>query len=76
MQKLKNRFKQLEEKLAVLNTNKNNLENKLTDPSVYGDKDKFLKAESDYKTAVEELKIINNEYEKVFEEIMDLESSN
>jgi ATP-binding cassette subfamily F protein 3 len=76
LQKLKNRFKQLEEKLAVLNTNKNNLENKLTDPSVYGDKDKFLKAESDYKTAVEELKIINNEYEKVFEEIMDLESSN
>ena len=76
LQKLKNRFKQLEEKLAILNTNKNNLENKLTDASVYGDKDKFLKAESDYKTAVEELKIINNEYEKVFEEIMDLESAN
>lgn len=75
LQKLKNRFKQLEEKLAVLNTNKNNLEIKLTDPSVYGDKDKFLKAESDYKIALEEIKIINNEYEKVFEEIMNMESA-
>jgi ATP-binding cassette subfamily F protein 3 len=75
LQKLKNRFKQLEEKLAVLNTNKNTLENKLADPAVYGDKSKFLTAESEYKKSVEELNAANSEYEKVFEQIMEMESS-
>ncbi len=75
LQKLKNRFKQLEEKLAVLNTNKNTLENKLADPAVYGDKSKFLTAESEYKKSVEELNAANAEYEKVFEQIMEMESS-
>ena len=75
LQKLKNRFKQLEEKLAVLNTNKNTLENKLADPAVYGDKSKFLTAESEYKKSVEELNAANSEYEKIFEQIMELESS-
>ena len=74
LQKLKNRFKQLEEKLAVLNTNKNTLENKLADPTVYGDKSKFLTAESEYKKSVEELNAANSEYEKVFEQIMEIES--
>ena len=75
LQKLKSRFKQLEEKLAILNTNKNTLENKLADPTVYGDKSKFLTAESEYKKSVEELNAANSEYEKVFEQIMDMESS-
>ncbi len=75
LQKLKSRFKQLEEKLAILNTNKNTLENKLADPTVYGDKSKFLTAESEYKKAVEELNAANAEYEKVFEQIMEMESS-
>ncbi len=75
LQKLKSRFKQLEEKLATLNTNKNTLENKLADPAVYGDKSKFLTAESDYKKSVEELNAANAEYEKVFEQIMEMESS-
>jgi ATP-binding cassette subfamily F protein 3 len=74
LQKLKNRFKQLEEKLAVLNTNKNTLENKLADPAVYGDKSKFLTAESEYKKSVEELNAANSEYEKVFEQIMEMEA--
>jgi ATP-binding cassette subfamily F protein 3 len=74
LQKLKNRFKQLEEKLVVLNTNKNTLENKLADPAVYGDKSKFLTAESEYKKSVEELNAANSEYEKVFEQIMEMEA--
>lgn len=74
LQKLKSRFKQLEEKLAVLNTNKNTLENKLADPSVYGDKSKFITAESEYKKSVEELNAANAEYEKVFEQIMEMEA--
>ena len=75
LQKLKSRFKQLEEKLAILNTNKNTLENKLADPAVYGDKSKFLTAESEYKKSVDELNAANADYEKVFEQIMEMESS-
>ena len=49
------------------------MENKLADPAIYGDKDKFLFAESEYKKSVQELENANKEYEKVFEQIMELE---
>ena len=73
IQKVKTLFKQLEEKLVKLNAGKNILESKLADPSIYGDKDKFLQAESDYKKALQELAEANKEYEKVFEQMMELE---
>ena len=73
IQKVKTLFKQLEEKLVKLNAGKNVLESKLADPSIYGDKDKFLQAESDYKKALQELSEANKEYEKVFEQLMELE---
>jgi ATP-binding cassette subfamily F protein 3 len=73
LQKIKNRFKQLEEKLAYLNSNKIVLENKLADPAIYSDKDKFLFAETEYKKAVDELNAANAEYEKIFEQIMEME---
>ena len=73
IQKVKTLFKQLEEKLVKLNAGKNVLESKLADPSIYGDKDKFLQAESDYKKALQELAEANKEYEKVFEQMMELE---
>ncbi len=73
IQKVKTLFKQLEEKLVKLNAGKNVLESKLADPSIYGDKDKFLQAESDYKKALQELSEANKEYEKVFEQMMELE---
>ncbi len=73
IQKVKTLFKQLEEKLVKLNAGKNVLESKLADPSIYGDKDKFLQAESDYKKALQELAEANKEYEKVFEQLMELE---
>jgi ATP-binding cassette subfamily F protein 3 len=73
IQKVKTLFKQLEEKLVKLNTGKIILENKLADPSIYGDKDKFLQAESNYKKALQELAEANKEYEKVFEQLMELE---
>ncbi|MEO7524172.1 MAG: ABC-F family ATP-binding cassette domain-containing protein [Ferruginibacter sp.] len=73
LQKVKTRFKQLEEKLVELNKKKTELENSLAAPEIYGDKHKFLKAETDYKNAVKELKDANAEYEKVFEQMMELE---
>ena len=73
LQKVKARFKQLEEKLVDLNKKKITLENSLAAPEIYGDKQKFLKAETDYNNAVKELQATNTEYEKVFEDMMELE---
>jgi ATPase components of ABC transporters with duplicated ATPase domains len=73
LQKQQRLFQQLEEKLAALNSRKAALEASLSDPETYADKEKFLKAEADYKQVSEECAQVNKEYEKVFEKIMELE---
>ncbi len=73
LQKIKSRFGQLETKLAELNKNKTELESALADPTIYGDKNKFLQAESSYNKAARELADANKEYEEVFERMMELE---
>ena len=73
LQKQKNRFTQLEEKIAQLNKTKTELEAALADPATYNDKTKFVKAEADYKNAETELSKLNAEYEVVFEKVMELE---
>jgi len=73
LQKIKSRFGQLETKLVELNTNKTTLEAALADPSIYGDKSKFLIAEADYNKAAKELQDANAEYEKIFEKMMEME---
>ncbi|MEN9964390.1 MAG: hypothetical protein RL582_1485 [Bacteroidota bacterium] len=75
IQKVKTQFKQLEERLSKLNANKSNLETKLADPEIYGDKIKFLAAETEYKKASSELDAANKEYEIVFEKLMELEGN-
>ena len=72
---MKKRFKQLEDKLQELNKVKSELENKLADPEVYGNKDKFVLAETAYNKARTDVDQANNEYEKLFEQIMELESN-
>jgi ATP-binding cassette subfamily F protein 3 len=74
LQKQQRIFQQLEEKIAVLNKQKNELESSLVDPAVYSDKTKFLQAEAAFKKAGDEINNLNTEYEKVFEKIMELES--
>lgn len=74
LQKFKNQFKQLEEKISKLNEKKTDLENQLATPDVYGDKEKFLKVESDYKFTSQDLDLANKEYETIFEKIMELEN--
>ena len=74
LQKFRSRFKQLEEKVAELTKKKNELESQLGAPDIYSDKNKFQKAEADYNQSVKDLKVINEEYETVFEKIMELES--
>lgn len=73
LQKVKTQFKQLEEKLVALKSTKTELENKLADPEIYGNKDKFIQAETAYKKATHELDQANKEYEIVFEKMMELE---
>lgn len=74
LQKMQRQFQQLEEKIAEKNKQKIGLESSLADPAIYSDKAKFLEAEASYKKAGEELKNLNKEYEKVFEQIMILEA--
>jgi len=73
LQKQQRIFQQLEEKVALLTKQKNELEAALTDPSTYSDKQKFIKAETAYNKAAADLKQLNKEYEQVFEKIVALE---
>ena len=73
LQKYKTRFKQLEDKVAQLTKKKTELEALLGTPDIYSDKNKFQKAEADYNLSVKDLAMVNEEYEKVFEKIMELE---
>ena len=74
LQKQQRIFQQLEEKVALLTKQKNELEAALTDPSTYSDKQKFIQAESSYNNAASELAQLNKQYEQVFEKIMELEA--
>ncbi len=73
LQRLKNKFKQLEEKLKIKEEEKNNLEALLSNPDIYGVKEKFQEAENNYNKSIQELASMNAEYEKLFEEIMKAE---
>lgn len=74
LQKKQRLFKELEEKITTLTTQKTELEASLASPDVFSDKNKFLAAEQAYKSTVENLKQASEQYEKVFESIIELES--
>jgi len=73
LQKQQRLFQQLEEQIAQLKERQQQLENALAQPETYGDKNKFIQAEAAYKNAGDELRRLNQEYEKVFERIVSLE---
>jgi len=72
-QKNKNRFQQLEEKVAQLNKRKAELEIMMADPGSYADKNKFQQTETEYKKLTTDLTETNKEYEVVFDKVMELE---
>jgi len=74
LQKQQRIFQQLEEKVASLTKQKNELEAALTDPATYSDKQKFIQAETAYNKAAAELEQLNKQFEQVFEKIMELEA--
>lgn len=73
LQKLQRNLQQLEEKLAALTKQKKTLEDQLTLPEIYSDKNKFLSAEAEYKKITATLEATNREYEAVFEKLVALE---
>jgi ATP-binding cassette, subfamily F, member 3 len=73
LQKHKNRFTQLEDKIAAVTKTKADLETQLAQPDILADRTKFVVAEKAYNDAVLELTILNGEYETVFEKVMELE---
>jgi len=72
-QKHKNRFTQLEEKIAQLNKQKTQLEADMAAPDTYADRNKFQQTEAAYNRVSSELNLLNKEYESVFEKVMELE---
>jgi ATP-binding cassette, subfamily F, member 3 len=67
-------FEQLEQKLSELNKIKAKFEADLALPEIYADRGKFVEAESGYKKASSEIEVLNKDYEKAFEKIMELET--
>lgn len=74
LQKAQKQFQQLEEKIAELSKQKASLAASLADPGTYSDKSKFLETESAFKKTDQELSSLNDQYEKLFEKIVDMES--
>ncbi|ACU61202.1 ABC-F family ATP-binding cassette domain-containing protein [Chitinophaga pinensis] len=75
LQKYKRQFQQLEEQLAKLNEKKATIETAMNNPDVYADRKKFQQLEAEYNQLGKELKQATEEYEKVFEILMELENN-
>jgi ATP-binding cassette subfamily F protein 3 len=73
IQKYQKQLQQVEEQLTKLNSKKTELETEMNNPEVYADKSRFQKIESAYAQLGKELKSANEEYEKAFEKLMELE---
>jgi ATP-binding cassette subfamily F protein 3 len=76
LQKQQRLFQQMEEKVNELKKKLNHLESLLSTPETYSDKNKFIQAESDYQKANDELKKAEEQYEILFEKIVELEKGN
>ncbi|HTD94888.1 MAG TPA: ABC-F family ATP-binding cassette domain-containing protein [Chitinophagaceae bacterium] len=75
LQKQQRLFQELEAKIASQQAQKKQLEADLASPSTYTDKNKFVQTEGQYKKITESLLILNADYEKIFEKIVNLEKN-
>ena len=75
LQKEQKVFQQVEKKLAELTEKKTALEAKLAQPGAYADPATFRKTETDYKDVNSEFEKANQQYESLFEKIMQLEAA-
>ena len=73
LQKIKKQFQQLEEQIAKITKEKNKLEADLSLPEIYSENQTFVETESRYKQKADQLATDNEEYEKLFEKILEME---
>ncbi len=74
LQKQQRILQQLEEKITATTQQKDKLEQQLSEPDTYSDKNKFVQTEAGYQKLAKDLAQFNKEYELVFEKVMELES--
>ncbi len=74
LNKYQKQLLQLEEKINSVTQLKNELEQQLSHPDTYADKNKFLETETKYKQQQQTLEQLNREYEPLFEKVMELEA--
>ena len=70
--KLQRQFDELESKIAVLKADKAKAEEALADPGIYSNKSKFQEAEKTYHQINNQLASLEPQFEKIFEELMNL----
>jgi ATP-binding cassette subfamily F protein 3 len=73
LQKTQKLFQQLEDKIARLNNEKLMAEAELAKSEIYLEKQKFQEAEKRFHQKTDQLQKANEEYEKLFEKIMEME---
>ncbi len=73
LQKQQKIFQKQEEEINKLKKEKAELEGKLADPAFYANKTEFLKVDEQYRVVTAKYETLSAEYDKVFEQIMDLE---
>lgn len=74
LQRLQRQFQKLEEEISKLNQQKIDVELALANPESYKDKEKFLQLEKNYGLVQQKIKTANEQYETLFEKIMELEN--
>jgi len=75
LQKQQKQFSQVEGQVASLKERKAGLEASLGSPEIYNDKAKFAQVESEYQDVQKYLDRANQQYEQLFEKIMQLEAN-
>lgn len=71
IQKAQKQFQQLETQLATLNKKKDDLALEMADPKIYADKQKFKDVESAFNKVTKELEAANQQYEAIFEKLVE-----
>jgi ATP-binding cassette subfamily F protein 3 len=72
-QKQQKSFQKLEEEINKLKGEVATLEAKLADPAFYSNRTEFLKVDEDYRKHTARLNVLNKDYDKAFEALMELE---
>ncbi len=73
LQRVQRQFSRVEEELEKLKKQQLEAEAAMADPQAYADKNKFAKLEADYKNVLQKIVATTEEYETLFEKLMEME---